>query len=205
MGYAEPVPWIESFAARTGLRYEPDADERWLRAWEPYTTLRVAIGYAHALQATGEAGSISIARMTVAGPPRPSPTGGPPLESEARCWIAIVQDSRLQGKAATTSDMGGVFGEPFDLIGYPRRMTGDPVFDRVFGTFAADPAELEKALTPSLRKLLIGWRTPVHAEVRPGGFVLAPVALAADPSSLTWLLDAVRAFGNKAAKIPTRA
>ncbi|NOU31602.1 MAG: hypothetical protein HOO96_27190, partial [Polyangiaceae bacterium] len=75
----------------------------------------------------------------------------------------------------------------------------------VFGTFAADPAELEKALTPSLRKLLIGWQTPVHAEVRPGGFVLAPVALAADPTSLTWLLDAVRAFGNKAAKIPTRA
>ena len=37
------MSWIEAFAAQRGLRYEADVDERWLRAWEPYTTLKVPV------------------------------------------------------------------------------------------------------------------------------------------------------------------
>ena len=52
-----PLYWIDAIARQRGLRYEPDADERWLRAWEPYTTLKVPFRYEHALSATGGSGS----------------------------------------------------------------------------------------------------------------------------------------------------
>ena len=91
--------WIEQFAAQRGLRYEADADERWLRAWEPYTTLKVPMRYEHALHATGGTGSLSIARAVVELPAPPPPA--PPQANEVGTWIAIVQDVRMKAKAAT--------------------------------------------------------------------------------------------------------
>jgi hypothetical protein len=193
-----PVYWIEAFSAQRGLRYTPDADERWLRAWEPFTTLKVPIRYEHALEATGGVGSITIARavMERAVPPPPAP----PMPSELGTWIAIVQDERLKVKAATTSDFGGIFGEPLEIATMIRRSTGDPQFDHVFATFAASDEDLKKGITPSMRRLLLSWRIPVHAEVRPGGFILAPVAVQADDRGLAWMLNAVHLFGEKANK-----
>lgn len=185
-----PIPWMSAFAQQRGLRYEPDADERWLRAWEPYTTLKVPLRYEHALHATGSSGSISIARAVVA------PIGG----GEVGTWIAIVQDERLTHRAAVTSDFGTPFAESIDLVSLPRQATGDAAFDRHFATFSASPADLARAVTPSLRKLLLGWAVPVHAEVRAGGFVLAPVSLSADARGLAWILEAVHLFGAKATK-----
>lgn len=196
---AGPVSWIEQFAAQRGLRYEADADERWLRAWEPYTTLKVPIRYEHALHATGGSGSLSIARAVVELPSAPAA-----LSSHARevgTWIAIVQDVRMSAKAATTSDFGGVFGEALELVSRVRRASGDPAFDHVFASFAETVDDLAKALTPSIRKLLLGWRVPVHAEFRPGGFVLAPVSVSADDKGLAWMLNAVHLFGEKATKL----
>ncbi len=190
-----PVPWIASLAAQRGLRYEPDADERWLRAWEPFATVRVPIRYEHALHATGTSGSISIARAVVSVP------AGPP--TERGFWLVIAQDERLRARAATTSDVGGVFGEPLDLVPMPRRATGDAAFDHVFASFAPDDLELAAALGPSVRRLLLSWRIPVHAELRPGGFVLAPVGVTADAAGLSWLVDAVSVFGAKAQKRAT--
>lgn len=188
--------WIEAFAAQRGLRYEADADERWLRAWEPYTTLKVPIRYEHALHATGGTGSLSIARAVVElpAPALPQPT-------EVGTWIAIVQDVRMKAKAATTSDLGGVFGESLELASMLRQSSGDPQFDHTFASFAESPADLAVALTPSIRKLLLGWSIPVHAEFRPGGFVLAPVSVSADAKGLAWMLDAVHLFGEKATKV----
>ncbi|HEY8074322.1 MAG TPA: hypothetical protein VIF62_09435 [Labilithrix sp.] len=196
----ERVYWIEAFAAQRGLRYTPDADERWLRAWEPYTTLRVPIRYEHALEATGGSGSITIARavMDRALPPPPPGIAAPP--SEVGMWIAIVQDERLTTKAATTSDFGGVFGEPLEIATMTRRPTGDPSFDHIFASFAESDADLAAAITPSLRRLLLGWRIPLHAELRAGGFILAPVAVNADDRGLAWMLSAVHLFGEKANK-----
>ncbi|MBX3185984.1 MAG: hypothetical protein KF819_03170 [Labilithrix sp.] len=196
-----PVYWIEAFATQRGLRYEADADERWLRAWEPYTTLKVPIRYEHALHATGGAGSISIARAVVEMAPPPPPALQ--ATTEVGTWIAIVQDPRLTAKAATTSDFGGVFGEPLELASMTRRPTGDAAFDHVFASFAESGDELARALTPSVRKLLAGWRVPVHAELRPGGFVLAPISVSADDKGLAWMLNAVHLFGEKAAKHAT--
>lgn len=195
---AAPVHWIQSFAAQRGLRYEADADERWLRAWEPYTTLRVPFRYEHALHATGGSGSISLARAVVDLPVPPQPTPGAP--AEVGTWIAIVQDVRLTAEAATTSDFAGVFGESLELVSMTRRPTGDAPFDHTFASFADTDEDLARAVTPSIRKLLLGWRVPVHAELRPGGFVLAPVSVSADERGLTWLLDAVHLFGEKATK-----
>ncbi len=193
------MPWIEAFAAQRGLRYEPEADERWLRAWEPFATIRVPIRYEHALHATGTSGSISIARAVVELPRAPTHEGVV-RPTEVGTWLVIAQDERLRARAATTSDVGGIFGEPFDLVPMPRRATGDPAFDHVFASFAPDDRQLAEAITPSVRKLLLGWRIPVHAELRPGGFVLAPVSVASDPQGLGWLVDAVTVFGAKAQK-----
>lgn len=196
---AGPIYWIEQFAAQRGLRYEADADERWLRAWEPYTTLKVPIRYEHALHATGGSGSLSIARAVVELPPPPPPA--PPRATEVGTWIAIVQDVRMTAKAATTSDFNGVFGEPLELASMVRRASGDAAYDHVFASFAETADDLAKALTPSIRKLLLGWRVPVHAEFRPGGFVLAPVSVSADDKGLAWMLNAVHLFGEKATKL----
>ena len=193
--------WIEAFAQQRGLRYEPDADERWLRAWEPYTTVKVPFRYEHALHATGGGGSISIARAVLEMPRGPS--AAPAAAFEVGTWIDIVQDVRIQAKAAVTSDFGSAFAESLDLISMPRMATGDPAFDHVFASFASDAAALSTGITPSVRKLLLGWRVPVHAETRPGGFILAPVTLTPDERGLAWMLDAVHLFGAKATKLRT--
>jgi hypothetical protein len=181
------VPWLVDYAARKGLRYSPEADERWLRAWEPYATLRVPMRYEHVLESTGDVGSITIARFvveTLAGP--------------ASAWIAIAQDTRVGGKAAITNDPSPTFRESLDLVTMPRRATGDAWFDQTFAVFAASAEDLARCIGPRARRLALSWQTPMHAEVRPGGFVLAPVTLGADPASLSWLVRAVHAFGERA-------
>ena len=60
--------------------------------------------------------------------------------------------------------------------------------------------DLATGITPSVRKLLLSWRVPVHAETRAGGFILAPVSLSPDDRGLAWMLDAVHLFGEKATK-----
>lgn len=205
----EPQAWLTAYAARKGLAYEPDADERWIRAWEPFTTIRTPIRYEHALSATGGSGSITIARFVVelAAPPDVPDA----MPSEAAAWIAIVQDVRLEAhaRAAATCDFAPdrtgvlrprVFGDPLDLITMPRRSTGDAAFDHAFASFAPTAEDLARAITPSVRKLTLGWRIPLHFEVRPGGFILAPTLLAPDGQSLSWLLGAAQFFGEKAAK-----
>jgi hypothetical protein len=184
---AAPIPWIEQYAAAKGYKYAADADERWIRAWEPYATLKTPDRYEHVLEATGTIGSLTVGRFLV------GPYGA---------WIGIAQDVRVTAKAAVTSDGLFVFGETPDLISIRRRDTRDPAFDRAFASYADSDAELAAAVTPSVRRLLLTWQTPIHAELRPGGFVLAPVSLGADRESLSWLLRAIHLFGEKAAKHP---
>lgn len=185
-------PYIASYAAQKGFKYQPDADERWIRVWEPFATLKTPIRYEHTLDATGELGSLTVARFVV-----DTPAG------EAGAWIAIVLDPRVSGRAAATCDLGAMFGEPLDLVTMPRRPTGDATFDHVFATFAPSVEELGQAVTPSLRKLVVGWHMPVHFEIRPGGFILAPVGLRGDIDSLAWLVRTLPIFGEKAAKQTT--
>src|SRR5262249_26323112 len=157
------VPWVAAYAARKGFKYQPDADERWIRAWEPYATLKTPHRYEHVLESTGELGSITIARFVVGTPVR-----GPNnawVDGEAAGWIAITQDMRLNARAATTSDGTRVYGESLDLVTLPRRATGDPVFDRIYASFAQSDDELTRAITPSVRRLLLGWQTALHLEI----------------------------------------
>lgn len=196
-----PLYWIDAFAQQRGLRYEPEADERWLRAWEPYATLKVPFRYEHALHATGKTGSISVARAVLEMPRPASQTPIPGVE--VGTWLAIVQDVRINAKAAVTCDFGSVFAEPLELVSMPRLATGDAAFDHVFASFAPTSEELTFAVTPSLRRLLLSWRIPVHAETRSGGFILAPVSLSPDDRGLAWMFDAVHLFGEKATKRTT--
>jgi hypothetical protein len=178
------VPWLVDYAARKGFRYAPEADERWMRAWEPYATLRVPVRYEHVLDSTGDVGSLTIARIV--------------LEEGPSAWIAIAQDVRIQGRAAITNDRGRVFAEPWELVAVPRRATGDEAFDRAFAAFAPTHQDLTQTVNERVRRLALSWQTPVHVELRPGGFVVAPVELRADPSSLSWLVRAVHALGERA-------
>jgi len=183
---AESVPWLAEYAARAGLRYEPDPDERWMRVWEPYVTLRTPIRYEHALSTT----ALTVARFVLA------PRAGFAVGDEG--WIAIGQDERLAGRAAATSDASPIFRD--DAASLPRRPTGDAAFDAVFGSYGEADDAVKKAINPSVRKLALGWRAPVHFEIRPGGFVLAPTALRPDPPSLGWLLESARLFAEKASR-----
>lgn len=211
MGYAESVPWLQDFASRAGVRYEPDADERWFRAWEPFATLRVPLHYTHALHATSPDGyaSISIARMAV--PVRAMQPTGNIADTEFRAWVAIVQDTRMDallpqgpdaGAIALTCDRGSPVAEPWETIALPRQRTADPTFDNVFASFSKGALDVRpKPVSRSLRKLLLSWGMPLHAELRAGGFVLCPPLLPADPASVSWLLTACGIFGSKACKI----
>lgn len=192
-----PVPWIAHFAATKGFRYEPDADERWLRVWEPFATLRVPFRYEHVLSATGEIGSITLALMVHEIPAPHLPAG----TREVAAWLAIVQDTRIAGKLALTSDRQLLFGEPLDLVTLPRQSGGDAWFDGVFATFGESQEAVNLALTASLKKLVMGWQTPLHAEVRPGGFILCAAALPPDHAGLAWLAEATTQFGAKATKV----
>ena len=183
------VPWMVDFAVRAGLRYEPETDERWIRVWEPYVTLKTPIRYEHALHGTWTSSAITLARLILT--PRP----GFAVGDEA--WIAIAQDERITGKVAASSDAGPLFRDA--AVALPRQRTGDAAFDAVFATYA-ESAEATAAITPSLRKLVLVWRAPIHFEIRPGGFILVPVALKPDAASLAWLVDAARVFAEKAAK-----
>ena len=173
------VPWLVEYAASKGFRYTAEADERWMRAWEPYATLRVPVRYEHLL----EGPALTVARFV--------------LDGGASAWIAIAQDDRVRGRAAVTNDGTRSFGDG-ELVTMPRRHTGDAAFDATFAAFAPSSDELGLAVTPGVRRVALSWRTPVHFEVRPGGVVLAPVALRADPASLGWLLQAVATLTRKA-------
>lgn len=192
---AEAVPWLTDFALRAALKYEPEPDERWLRVWEPFVTLRNPIRYEHALSTTGTTSALTIARFVLA--PRP----GFAVGDEG--WIAVAQDERLaaaqgpEGRVAATSDVSSVFLAEASL---PRRQTGDPQFDGMFATFAGSDELVVRVLRASVRKLVVGWHAPIHFEIRSGGYVLVPVAVRPDGQSLAWLLDAARVFANKAAK-----
>lgn len=191
--------WLSDYAARSGLRYEPEVDERWLRVWEPYATLKTPIRYEHALHLSAVSGSLTIARFVLQATRDPIP-GGPPTKGP-EAWIVVAQDERLTGgRACAVSDSSGVFAEPLDLVPMPRRPTGDAAFDHAFASFSETPEDLAR-ITPSLRKLVLGWRVPLHFELRKGGFILSPVALRADPPSLTWLVQSAQLFADKAAKL----
>jgi hypothetical protein len=190
------VPWIADYAARGGLRYEPDADERWLRVWEPYATLKTPVRYEHALYLSGVTGALTIARFVLPTEVVRMPGGPEPKGPEA--WIVVAQDERLTGgRVCAVSDSSGPFAEPLDLVPMPRRTTGDSVFDHVFASFSETPEDM-KRITPSL---VVGWRVPLHFELRKGGFILAPVALRADAPSLAWLAQSAQLFADKAAKL----
>jgi hypothetical protein len=136
-------------------------------------------------------------------PAPPVPPDQPIVNPEVGTWIAIVQDVRITSRGAVTNDFGSPFAESLDVIPVRRMATGDPAFDHSFAAFAGSEADAAQAISPSLRKLLLSWRVPVHAELRPGGFIVAPVSLPADDRGLSWILDAIVVFGQKATKART--
>ena len=92
------VPWLADYAARGGLRYEPDVDERWLRVWEPYATLKTPVRYEHALHLSAPQGSLTIARFVL--PAIHAQVPGAPEPKGPEALIVVAQDERLTGGRA---------------------------------------------------------------------------------------------------------
>ena len=82
----------------------------------------------------------------------------------------------------------------------PIARTGDPSFDAIFSVFAAAGEDVSRSISPSLRRLLLSFQTPLHADIRAGGYIFAPVALGFDPASLAWLDQAMFSFADKGTK-----
>jgi hypothetical protein len=188
----EPLPWLAQYAESTKLRYEPEADERWIRVWEPLLTVAPAYGFSNALSMTSDERSVTMARMMTEG-----------FGRRLYAWAAFVQDtrvlSRLGTPVATTSDANSPFCAS-QVAGSTRRMTGDQAFDQVFRSYAAEEAMLGARLGTGVRSLLLGWRVSLHLEVRNEGFALVFPQLPADPPSIAWMFDAIVLLGRKIAE-----
>ena len=128
--------------------------------------MKTPLRYEHALSATGGTGSITIARAVIELPLSPMPRSCQAMPpQEVGTWIAIVQDERFTRKVATTSDFGSTFAESLDLVTLERFQTNDAAYDHIFASFAGSKEDIEAGITPSVRKLLLGWRVPIHAEI----------------------------------------
>lgn len=186
----QPIAWLAQVASRRGLRYQPAPDERWIRVWEPYVTLRVAESYEHALESTGVHGSITVSMFSVRSP------------YLSRSLLALVQDPRIVRAVAVTNEVGTTFREDPELLSSRRTPTGDAVFDSRYATFRVGADDPSEALSPSLRKLLLGWNVALHLELRPGAFVFAPVGLPLDARSVDWVVEVLPLIAQKAQKSP---
>jgi hypothetical protein len=67
-------------------------------------------------------------------------------------------------------------------------------------TYADSPLDAARALTPSLRKLLLTWNFEGHLEIRPGGFVLHVANMAPTPIDYERLTKWVAPLLEKALK-----
>jgi hypothetical protein len=194
----EHLPWLSSFADQAQLRYEPDADERWLRVWEPFLTFEPPFEFSHSLSSVGSIGSVNLARGVIAALPGEAPAMQA-TQPPCFAWIAFVQDtraiSRLGPPIAVSSDRRSPFAK---VLPASRAIaTGDRGFDQAFQTIANEESLVAARLTSPVRQLLLGWNAPMHLEIRSEGYALCFPWLPADPTRLRWLLEAIALLGRK--------
>lgn len=183
---------IAAWARRHGFPYAASPEPGWYRAWEPFFTLVSPACYFHAVQCVTEGVPVVLAEPWCA-------VGD--AEPLGRTVLAFVSHPRLRYRAAARA--GGSHMTRVSFLGEHRpqeQQTGDSAWDDLAVTFASSPLEAVRALTPSLRKLLIGWDFQGHIELKPGGLVLHLADALPRPADYERLLGWVPMVIDKALK-----
>lgn len=173
------------------MRYDADPDERPLRVFEPFVTLRRPRRYEHMLHVVRDAGSLWLGRVKVE------------IEGQRSCaesWIALGQGRHFGSAAAASRHDPTPFNQDAHDADLAPQTMPYPDFAAAFHVFAESRADARDAIPRGLQELMLGWGLPLHCELRPDIFVLAPVTLPFDEPSLTWLLAAAKLFGTTAAQ-----
>ena len=147
-----------------------------------WQALRTPIRYAHALHATSERGSVSIARLVVERDP------APPAAGESSAWIVFAQDDRLPGAFAPPPTRAPL-ARSRALPSWSRWPSGAPATPRSIARSRRTPLtdrDLSQAMTPSLCKLALSCGPPRILESSPGRLHPGAGGSACDPPSLAW-------------------
>ncbi len=155
---------IAAWARRRGYPFTATPELGWYRAWEPFFTLVSPAYYFSAVQCMIERTSVVLVEPWCA-------VGD--AEPLGRAVLAFVSHPGIRHRAAARA--GGNHMTRVSFLGQSRpqeQQTGDSAWDNQAVTFASSPLEAVRALTPSLRKLLLGWNFEGHIELKPGGLVL---------------------------------
>lgn len=162
-----PPPGSEQIAAWARYRGHPYAAvpaEHELRSWEPFWVLVSPLRYYNAIWVkTGQVAATLVEPWCAA-------EGAEPL---GRSLLAFVAHPGLRYRAAAR--VGATFMTRVAFLGEapPREQRlGDVVWDAKATSFGATPEDAARGLSPSLRRLLLGWGFEGHIELRPGGLLL---------------------------------
>lgn len=188
---------LAAWARARGYTFHPTPAATWYRAWEPLETLVSPQCYFGALQMPMGPAQVVLAEPWCAvGDEEPLGRG---------VW-AFITHPALRYRAAAR--VGANHMTRVSYIGVPRPLqqhTGDPAWDDVAVTFAATQLDAARALTPSLRKLLLGWSFEGHIEVKPGGMLFHLARVLPTPEGYEHLLAWAPMLIDKALKQPAGA
>lgn len=183
---------IVAWASRSRLGYQIAPDLSWYSEWEPFDTLVAPSRYFNAVELF-----VADARVVVVEPwsaiGDTTPLG--------RTLFAFVQHAGLKHRASAR--IGASHLTRVTFLGTPpptQQFIGDPEWDDVAMTYADSPLDAARALTPSLRKLLLAWNFEGHLEIRPGGFVLHVAGVLPTPTDYERLSKWVPPLLEKALK-----
>jgi hypothetical protein len=155
---------IAAWARSRGFPFTATPEPAWYRAWEPFFTLVSPAAYFSAVRCTAAQSTVVLVEPWCA-------VGD--AEPLGRTVLAFVSHPQLRHRAAARA--GGSHMTRVSFLGESRpqeQQTGDSAWDDLAVTYASSPLEAVRALTPSLRKLLLGWNFQGHIELKPGGLVL---------------------------------
>lgn len=164
---------IAAWAASRRLAYQPNPDEGWFRAWEPFDTIAPPTLYLNAVTWAQPNGQAVVVE------PWYADEDGTPLD---RTLLVFATHPALRCKASARG------GEHFlTRVAFlesrppPAVEIGDALWDRHMQTFAWTAEEGRQGFHRRIRRLLAGWGFQGHLELRRGGLVchyagLVPVA-----------------------------
>lgn len=154
------VAWVK----HKGWPYQLWPDLTWYSSWEPFETIVAPSRYFNAVQVPIQgAHAVVVEPWNALGDITPL----------GRTLLAFVEHPGLFYRASCRTG-GSYLTRVAYLDGSKpiRQFVGDPEWDDSIETFADSPLDAARALTPSLRKLLLSWHFEGHLEIRKGRLML---------------------------------
>ncbi|MFO0659117.1 MAG: hypothetical protein U0165_04715 [Polyangiaceae bacterium] len=183
---------VIAWASRSRLGYQVCPDLSWYSEWEPFDTIVAPSRYFNAVELyTAGARVVLVEPWSALGDMTPL----------GRSLFAFVRHNGLRYRASAR--IGASYLTRVTFLGTTpptQQFTGDPDWDDVATTFADSPLDAARALTPSLRKLLLAWNFQGHIEVRQGGLLLHVAGMQPTPQDYERLAQWVPPVLEKALK-----